>query len=40
MGRKGVEILRERCGSTKKPVNRIHRIGFEFVEGNTCRPRG
>jgi DNA-binding LacI/PurR family transcriptional regulator len=37
MGRKGVEILRERCGSTKKPVNRIHRIGFEWVEGSSTR---
>jgi len=33
MGRKGAELLRERCGSKTKPVNRIHRIGFEWVEG-------
>jgi LacI family transcriptional regulator len=37
MGRKGVEILRERCGSETKPVNRIHRIGFEWVEGSSTR---
>ena len=39
MGRKGVELLQERCGTVTKPVNRIHRIGFEWVEGRTCEAR-
>lgn len=39
MGRKAVEVLRERCMSTAPAVNRIHRIGFEWVEGRTCRAR-
>jgi DNA-binding LacI/PurR family transcriptional regulator len=39
MGRKGVELLQERCGTVTKPVNRIHRIGFEWVEGRTCGAR-
>lgn len=39
MGRKGAELLRERCGSKTKPVNRIHRIGCEFVQGSTCGAR-
>ncbi len=38
MGRKGAELLRERCESAKKPVNRIHRIGFEWVAGSTACP--
>ena len=37
MGRKAVEILRERFARPEKPVNRIHRIGFEWVEGGSTR---
>jgi LacI family transcriptional regulator len=40
MGRKGVELLRERCRKPGEPANRIHRIGFEWVEGSTCVVRG
>lgn len=36
MGQKAVEILRERFARPEEPVNRIHRIGFEWVEGSTC----
>jgi DNA-binding LacI/PurR family transcriptional regulator len=39
MGRKGVELLRERCRKPGEPTNRIHRIGFEWVEGGTCVKR-
>jgi DNA-binding LacI/PurR family transcriptional regulator len=37
MGRKGVEVLRERFADRSEPVNRIHRIGFEWVEGGSTR---
>jgi len=37
MGRKGVELLRERCREPGEPTNRIHRIGFEWMEGSSTR---
>jgi DNA-binding LacI/PurR family transcriptional regulator len=37
MGRKGVDLLREHCRCPVEPVNRIHRIGFEWVEGGSTR---
>lgn len=39
MGRKAVEALREQIARPGPPVNRIHRIGFEWVEGSTCGRR-
>lgn len=39
MGRKGSELLRERFADPSEPVNRIHRVGFEWVEGRTCGAR-
>jgi hypothetical protein len=35
MGRKAVTALRESFAQPGEPVNRIHRIGFEFVKGKT-----
>ena len=35
MGRKAVAALRESFAQPGEPVNRIHRIGFEFVKGKT-----
>lgn len=37
MGRKAAELLRQRCESpAKAPSPKVHRIGFEWVEGGTC----
>jgi len=39
MGQKAVEVLKAQMARPGKPVNRIHRIGFEWVEGSTCGAR-
>ena len=39
MGRKAAEAVRAQIAHPGKPVNRIHRVGFEWVEGRTCGAR-
>ena len=37
MGRKALEILRQRCEHpSEAPAPAVHRIGFEWMEGSTC----
>ncbi len=35
MARKAVSLLEKSCRRPDEPANRVHRIGFKFVEGNT-----
>ena len=40
MARKAVSLLKRHCRRPAAPANRLHRIGFEFVEGSTvCKAK-
>lgn len=40
MGRKALELLRQRCEHpSEAPAPDVHRVGFEWVEGGTCVKR-
>jgi len=39
MGRKAVEVMQEQMARPGAPVNRIHRVGFDWEGGSTCGAR-